>query len=118
VTFQLVYEHIIDKAPHLAAKNTHVIHEWLAKGYDPVKDIIPAIDHATKHGTVAIHSFAYFTGYIRVTNEKRIKAEVTAPKQPLSQQQRYDTFKWKQDRGMFLTTSEEKFMKDWEAATA
>lgn len=86
MTFQRIYEHTIEKAPQLAPRNTHVIHEWLVQGYDVEKDIIPAIDQATKNGAKAIHSFAYFSGYIRSNNEKRIKEELK-PKELTVQEQ-------------------------------
>jgi hypothetical protein len=93
MTFERIYTHCIDKAPQLAPRNTYVIHEWIANGYDVERDIIPAIDAATKHGGKTIHSFAFFTGFIRTHNEKRIKAAI--PKNTHSQAQ-MDELKAKQ----------------------
>ena len=81
MTFQQIYTLIISKAPELAAKNTHIIREWLAS-YDTEKDILPAIEIALKRGVKTIYSFAFFTGYIRRQHEERIKREAQATERP------------------------------------
>lgn len=79
MTFERVYTYITNLCPQLAAKNTFIIQEWLTK-YDTEKDIIPAIDIATKRGTNSIYSFNFFTAQIQKKNEARIK-EQAQPKE-------------------------------------
>lgn len=106
MTFQRVYEYGILKAPQLAPRNTHCIHEWLSYGYDPEKDIIPAIDIATKAGSRTIQSWSYFTGLIRTMNDRRIKQE-NKPIQCTpaeSEAKRAEKIRWFRDRGLTSTS--------------
>jgi hypothetical protein len=75
MTFELIFTYITDLCPQLATKNTYAINEWLKSGYNTEKDIIPAIDRATKRGTRSIYSFNFFTPQIRAGHEARIKEQ-------------------------------------------
>ncbi len=116
MTFKRIYEYAIDKAPQLAPRNTHIIHEWLAKGYDAEKDIIPAIEQATKHGANAIHSFAYFSGYINKNHEKRIK-EAHKPIELTAEQRnamRAKTIAIKQRAGIYVPDSDLAWLQHYQ----
>lgn len=105
MTFERIYTFIIDRAPQLAAKNTHAIREWMAKGYDPEKDIIPAIEWSCKRGTASIYSFNFFSGSILKTHEARIKEQNT-PKEVVSADKaakRAEKIRWCIDRGLHST---------------
>ena len=101
--FGRVYDYITDKCPQLAPKTTHIIHEWIAQGYDPEKDIIPAVDAATKHGALRIHSFSYFSGYIRSQNERRSKAKPPERTQEEKDAIRAKNIRWHRDKGLTTT---------------
>lgn len=72
MSFERIYTFIVDKCPHLAAKNTMLIHSWV-KRYDTELDIIPAVEAATKRGSDQIRSFGFFEGFIQKQNERRLK---------------------------------------------
>lgn len=117
MTFERIYGHITDLAPQLAPKNTYVIHEWLASGYDTEKDIIPAIDIACKKGTRTIQSFAFFTGFIKRKHTERLQ-QAAMPKPVDPEQQQALTAKviaWKRQRGMFIPSYDEELLNQYEA---
>lgn len=105
MTFKLIYEHGIDKAPQLAPKYNHTIHEWLQAGYDPEKDIIPAIDYCTKNGSKDIGSWARFTGAIKAFHARRLREENTPEEVTLeeSDKKRADKLRWIRDNGLHLS---------------
>lgn len=106
MTFERIYSYAAEKAPQLAARNTHVIHEWLASGYNVEKDIIPAIDKAIRGGARTIQSFSYFSGFIRSNNEKRLKDEIK-PKEVSKQEKdelRAKNIRWHRDKGVSSTS--------------
>ena len=120
-SFEKVYTFAIGKCPQLAPKNTHAIHEWLANGFDPDADIIPAIEHSTRHGARTIQSFNYFTGSIRATNERRIKEQARPVEQdPASKDaSRAAKLRWIRDSGIsssFVSQSDFDWLRRYEEA--
>lgn len=107
MTFERVFNHIVDLCPHLMPKNTYCIYEWLAAGYDPEKDIIPAVDYATRNGVRCIQAFSYFTGAIRKFHAKRLQQP---PEQTIERSQeekdaiRARNIRWHRERGITTTS--------------
>lgn len=97
MTFKTVYDYITDKCPQLAPKNTYVIHEWLANGYDAEKDVIPAVDESTKRGTTSIFSFNFFTHAIKQNNAKRVIESKRLKEVPTEQRAKVNAWKRKMD---------------------
>lgn len=113
MTFERIYTLITDYAPQLAVKNTHVIHEWVAKGYDAEKDILPTIERLAKTGLKTVYSFNFFTCHIARANEKRIKEETTRI-QPDEEKdaKRAEKIQWCIDKGL-STTALSKSDVEW-----
>lgn len=103
--FQRIFDHAVAKCPRISAMHTGCVHEWLNKGYDTEKDIIPAIDEATKSGGNHIKYFTFFDGFIRKRNEDRIKQA----HKPLDRNQteidatRAKRLRWLKDSGIKVT---------------
>jgi len=115
MSFKRVFEHGCSKCPQLMPKNTHVIREWLAAGYDAEKDIIPAIDYKVKFGARTIQSWGFFTHAIQYQHEKRLKAQIQAKAPEPTKEQLMKSLAWKRARNGFLTDSQEQSLKQWEA---
>lgn len=116
--FERIYTYITDnnKCPQLTPRNTQIIHEWIAQGYDTELDIIPAIDAATKHGGKSIHSFSYFSGYIRSLNGKRIKEAHKPTEMPKEQleAQRARVIAIKQRVGMYVPDADFAWLDEYQ----
>lgn len=116
MTFERIYSYIVDKVPQLAPKGTYCIHEWLACGYDPELDVIPAVDIVCKKGTRSIAGFGWFTNAIRWCHERRLK-EAQKPKEIPAQnkeERRAATIKIKQRVGIFVSDSELGWLESYE----
>lgn len=103
--FQTVYDYGVGKAPQLAPKNTMAIHEWIAAGYDPERDILPAINEACKRGSRTIQGWHYFTGFIRTLNEKRVKGAKKQPEYTKEEKEalRAKNVAWHRQKGLTTT---------------
>lgn len=106
-SFGRIYKHIVEHAPQLATRNTQIIYEWIASGYDVEKDIVPAIDRCVKHGTKSIYSFGFFSGSIRSEHEKRIKEEIKPAEYTKEELDiaRAKSLRWQLNKGIHTTTT-------------
>jgi hypothetical protein len=113
--FEIVYTAVTAICPQLAAKNTHIIHEWITKGFDVTNDILPAIKHATKNGSRTIQSFAYFSGFIRSINEHRVKeqAKPVALNNEEIDKRRAKTIEIRSNTGMYVPDSDWKWLNEY-----
>lgn len=100
--FQIIFDHGCKRVPQLMPKATYAVYEWIAEGYDPEKDVIPAIDSATEKTRQPIKSWSYFTGWIKKHHETRIKlaAQPKVQSQAEKDASKAKNIKWHQDRGI------------------
>lgn len=100
MSFERIYSHIIERAPHLAPKNTYAIWEWLSSGFDTDKDILPTIDFVCKRGVNNIKGFGWFTMPIKQAHQKRITSQATQSPKTESDAQKAKRIAWHRKTGI------------------
>lgn len=109
---------VVELVPKLKHHAGGEIRDWIESGADVDREILPAIERTAKNANGEIHSFAYFTPEIQAAIAGSNSPAPPPKTEEEKRASRLALYRWKRERGMFLSPHEERELDEESGVTA